>query len=161
MERTPITKIINAKAAVLTLIHGNEPEIHRELVPKLQADPIENVDLIVVNTKAAARNLRYAGKVEQAMNRHPNAKGDDDERAVFRTVRRVKAKNYRDEYDIHTNKLPGVNYVAVGPKTTKGAIARGAELGFTRCLVEDQVIYQYLPNLTSVEISIADTPPQV
>lgn len=143
------------KLLVIGGMHGNEP-LGIEIVRRLRKQPVGNVDAILANQSAVAKNCRF---VDADLNRSFPGDCGSKEYEPHRANELLKmCGNYDVVLDFHNTHCPGNDCGFVGGAAAQSLYDVSAWLGLKRIIVADyDCINKYAPNCLSVEISL-DSP---
>ncbi|HEU5187108.1 MAG TPA: succinylglutamate desuccinylase/aspartoacylase family protein [Candidatus Saccharimonadales bacterium] len=141
------------KILVLGGTHGNEP-LGLRLVAELKKRPIADIDAIVANPRAAARNTRGT---QADLNRSfpGNSKSDVyEQRRAARLLQRCG--RYDLVLDFHNTLCDNNDCVFIGQGANEQLLKVAGLLDLTRVIVADyDCINKYAPNCISLEISVS------
>jgi hypothetical protein len=140
------------KVLVIGGMHGNET-LGIELVKSFQADPVDNVDVLVANEEAIAKNVRF---VEQDLNRSFPGDVTSKQYELQRAAEIIEAcKNYDIVFDFHNTYCSDNDCSFLGQQAKQLLYDASSELGLNRIIIADyDCLNKYASNCLSVEISM-------
>lgn len=142
------------KVLVIGGMHGNEM-LGIELVKRLRANPIENIDAVIANEQAVRQSVRY---VDEDLNRsfpgEPNASMEKQRANELTEL----CKQYDVVFDFHNTTCPDNDCGFVGEGALPILFDVAMQLGLNNVVVANyDCINKYALNCISVEIS-TDSP---
>lgn len=134
-------------------MHGNEP-LGLEVVKQLSTTKENNIDILLANQKAIAKNVRF---IKTDLNRSfPGILGNSD----YETNRAAEIVKLCKEYDLvidfHNTHCPDNDCSFVGETASKLLYNISNFFGLKRVIVADyECLNKYAPNCISVEVSLS------
>jgi len=140
------------KVLVIGGMHGNEP-LGIELVRRLNARPVKNVDAVLANLPAINANRRFT---DEDLNRSFPGDTASASYVLRRAAELIKlSQSYDIVLDFHNTHCPGNDCSFIGAGTQSRLFDVSSWCGLKRVIVADyNCINKYASNCVSIEISL-------